>query len=394
MNTTVLNTENQEFINKHLNSNIADLVLRARSKSSEALSILIDQIEAKKKCFKKLPTWYQTKNIYYPNKLNIEQTSSELTAKYKAQLVAGKSLIDLTGGFGVDCFYFSKVFQNVVHCEINQELSEIVRYNYSRLKVDNIDCIAKNGLEVLEAQKQVYDCIYIDPSRRHDSKGKVFRLNDCLPNVPLHLEQLFTYTDTVLIKTSPLLDLSIGIEELKQVKTIYSLAVNNEVKELIWLLKKGYKAEVQIKAVNLLKESEQNFEYTHGQDTLAQVEYSPPLKYLYEPNAAILKAGAFNSIAEQLNVYKLHKHAHLYTSEYLIDFPGRRFKVKAVMDYNKKQLKKQFQSDKANITTRHFPESVQNIRKKLALKEGGSKYLFFTSLANEKRIVISCSKVI
>ncbi|MCB0447610.1 MAG: class I SAM-dependent methyltransferase, partial [Gelidibacter sp.] len=186
MNKQLLNINVQEFINDNLNSDITKLLLKGTTfKSIETIEI-IEQIEAKNKCKTKLPTWFNSKQIYYPNKLNIEQTSSEITAKYKSNLIDGDSIIDMTGGFGVDCFYFSKRFKNVTHCEINEELSAIVSYNYKQLYIENIKCHSVDGVEFLKQTQQKFDWIYIDPSRRHDSKGKVFFLKDCLPDVPAH----------------------------------------------------------------------------------------------------------------------------------------------------------------------------------------------------------------
>lgn len=393
MNPSILNTEHQEFINTHLNSDITSLLLKGIPDTLIDSKAVIEQIEAKKRCEKKLSTWFNTKQIYYPNKLNIEQTSSETTAKHKANLVSGNSIIDITGGFGVDCYYFSKTFKHVTHCEINTKLSQIVARNYKQLQVDTINCVNANGIDYLLKNEQEYDCIYIDPSRRNDAKGKVFMLSDCLPNVPEHLELLFKRSKNILIKTSPLLDISIGINELQHVKTIYSVAVNNEVKELLWVLECGFNGEINIQTINLLKTSQQTFQFNLNDESNIEANYNEPLTYLYEPNAAILKMGAFNSIAQQLQLNKLHKHSHLYTSETLIAFPGRRFKIEKVIDYNRKQFKKELQLTKANVTTRNFPETVQTIRKKLNIKDGGSNYLFFTTLNNDKKVIISCSQI-
>ena len=387
----LLNIENQEFINNNLNSDIASLLLNQTLNTSVDKKVLIEQIEAKKKCEKKLPTWFNTENIYYPNKLNIEQTSSEITAKYKSEIVNGDSIIDITGGFGVDCFYFSKRFNSVTHCEINKELSDIVKHNCNQLRINNIECISGNGTDILNSLNTAFDCIYIDPSRRSDIKGKVFQLKDCLPNVPEFLELFFKYSKTILIKTSPLLDFTIGINELKHVKTIHSLAVNNEVKELLWLLERDYNREIEIKTINIQKENEQVFSFNLNEELEAEAPLSKPLSYLYEPNSAILKAGAFNILAKKLNLFKLHKHSHLYTSENLIDFPGRSFKIENILPYNKKGFSKT-KITKANVTTRNFPESVQNIRKKLKLKDGGKTYLFFTTNLNNEKQIIICSK--
>ena len=391
MNKSILNTDIQEFINSNLNSNISTLILKGTSFSEVETKAIIEQIEAKKRCEKKLPTWFQTSNIYYPNKLNIEQTSSEITAQYKSSLIKGESIIDVTGGFGVDCFYFSKYFKTVVHCEINPNLSEIVTHNFKVLQADNIVTKCVNGIEYLTASKEIFDCIYIDPSRRHDSKGKVVYLNDCEPNVPEHLALLFKHSKHILIKTSPLLDISVGINELQNVKTIHVVAVNNEVKELLWVLEDGFQGDISIETVNLKKDHEEHFSFLLNTEKELDSQYNQPLTYLYEPNSAILKSGAFDSISNNLNVFKLHKHTHLYTNDTFIDFPGRVFKVEQVFPYNKKTFKK-LGITKANVTTRNFPETVEQLRKKLNIKDGGDTYLFFTTNCKDEKIVIVTEK--
>lgn len=392
MNKHILNTINQEFINNNINSDIASLLLKKTSLENVELKEIVEQIESKKRCKTKLPTWYNTSNVYYPNKLNIEQTSSEITAEYKSRLMKGNSIIDLTGGFGVDCFYFSKSFEDVTHCEIDKNLSEIVSHNYTQLEIDKIKTLNVDGIEHLKNTNQNYDWIYVDPSRRHDSKGKVFYLKDCLPNIPQHLDLLFEHTDSVLIKASPMLDLSIGISELKHTKSIHVVAVNNDVKELLFVLNKGFNSEIEISTINIKGNKREVFEFMYSSEFEAKVNFSLPLTYLYEPNAAILKSGAFKTIAKELNVSKLHQHSHLYTSYELIDFPGRVFIISKQIPYNKKAIKKALGNSKANITTRNFPESVSHLRKKFNIKEGGETFAFFTTNSNDEKIVIICKK--
>lgn len=392
MNKEVLNTINQLFINNNINSDIALLLFKKHQNISVDIKVLIEQIEAKKRCQKKLPTWFNSDNIYFPNKLNIEQTSSEITAEYKSRLISGSTLVDLTGGFGVDSYYFSKQIENITHCEINEELSKIVEYNYQQLNIKNIKCVAINGIEYLKTTKQSCDWIYIDPSRRHDSKGKVFFLNDCFPNVPKQLDFLFKYSNNILIKTSPLLDISIGKNELKNVKTIHIIAVNNEVKELLWILENGFNGSINIKTVNIKSNKTEKFDFLLDKERSAIVEYSEPLNYLYEPNAAILKSGGFKSISENLKVFKLNKNTHLYSFDKLIEFPGRRFKIEKILPYNRKLIKKEL-IKKANISIRNFPETVEQIRTKFNIEDGGNIYLFYCIDNTYKKVVLICSKV-
>lgn len=389
MNNNILYTAVQHFINKNLTTEITKLILKGASFKGVTVQELAEQITSKKKCKNKLPTWFETHNIYYPNKLNIEQTSSEITANYKANLIQGDSIIDLTGGFGVDCLAFSKKFKQVYHCEINETLSNIVTHNFKQLNTTNITPIIGDAIEILQKQNKKYDCIYIDPSRRDDLKKRVFLLEDCLPNLPENIDLLFDYSDTILVKTAPLLDVNVAINELKFVKEIHVVAINNEVKEVLYLLEKGCQHSFSIKTINIGKEKNQQFNFS---PLNTESTYSLPQKYLYEPNASVLKAGAFTAISTRLKIDKLHKHSHLYTSDQLIDFPGRSFKIIKVVPYQPKKLVKVIKIKKANITTRNFPESVAKIRKKTKIKDGGTTYLFFTTNMIGNKVVLVCVK--
>ncbi|MEN8125028.1 MAG: class I SAM-dependent methyltransferase [Bacteroidota bacterium] len=391
MNKRILNNDIQEFINQHVNDDPTKLILKGSPFQEMTIQEIVEQIISKNKCKKKLPTWFITPYIYYPNKLNIEQTSSEITAKYKADLISGKSIIDLTGGFGVDCFAFADKFNEVTHCEINLNLSKIVAHNYLQLGVKNIKTIADDGLKYLGKNKKKYDWIYADPSRRNEAKEKVFLLEECLPNIPLNLDLLFQFTDNILLKLSPLLDISASINELNFIKDIHIIAVKNEVKELLFTLYKGYQKTISIKTVNIKDGSIERFDALLNSNSKAT--FSLPKKYLYEPNTAILKAGLFNEVSQQLKIDKLHNYSHLYTSNDLIEFPGRRFIVDHILSYDKKQIKKVLPTLKANITKRNFPETVKQIRKRTGIKEGGEIYLFFTTNIENKHLVLVCKKV-
>ncbi len=353
---------------------------------------LAQQLEARKKCEKKLPTWFATPKIYYPPKLNIEQSSSEITARYKAGIVSGKFLVDATGGFGVDSYFFSQKIEQVFHCEIDQELSRIVAHNFKILGVENIETIATDGMDFLKKSQTGFDWIYIDPSRRNDLKGKVFRLSDCLPDVLKESDILFSRSANILTKTSPLLDISLGIAELEWVQEIHVVAVKNEVKELLWLLKRGYSGGITVKTINFSISGTESFDFVLSEEKKTIAHYSPPLSYIYEPNAAILKSGAFKLVIKRFGVKKLHEHTHLYTSEALIDFPGRRFKVDEVLPYTKKNMRR-FSTGKANVSTRNFKESVAQIRKKFKIGDGGNCYLFFITDFRDRGLLLKCSKI-
>lgn len=393
MNFALLNIDVQDYIRENENTNTAQLILKGSPFTGITSAEIAQQIEARKKAKSKIPTWYETQKIYFPPSLNLEQTSSEITAKYKASLVNGDQLIDLTGGFGIDSFFFSKEVTKVTHVELNKELSQIAEHNFKQLSSkENIDFKAENSLEFLKNSSTHYDWIFVDPARRDDHGGKVFRLQDCEPDVLSHLNLLLDKSHFTLIKTAPLLDIQLGLKELSFVKEIHIVAVNNEVKELLWLINKAYDGKTKVISKNFTKAEEQGFTAFLEEETLAKAEYANPVNYIYEPNSAILKAGFFKLIAEKLNLKKLAQHSHLYTSENLITFPGRRFKVIKTIDFSKQDMKI-WKQQKANITTRNFPISVENIRKKFKIKDGGNDYLFFTTQQSGEKIVIHTQKV-
>jgi hypothetical protein len=392
MKNPILNPEIQTFINSNIGNDVAKMALQKNPFATTNWIDILNQIAAKNKAKTKLPTFFATENIIYPSKISVEQTSSEKTAKYKSEIVSGESLIDLTGGFGVDDYYFSKKIKKVIHCEINPELSAIAKHNFEQLNATNIECISGDSSKILSNLNQKFDWIYIDPSRRNNAKGKVFMLKDCLPNVPELLDFYFQFTKKILIKTAPILDITAGLQELKNVKTIHIIAVENEVKELLWEIEKDFNENLILKTINISKKND-IFASTF-KSSQEKPNYSLPKKYLYEPNAAVMKSGLFDEIGVKYNLEKLHQHSHLYTSETEIEFCGRVFVIQKCFEYNKIEMKLYLENSKANVTTRNFSETVENIRKKWKINDGGNSYCFFTTNINNKRIVLICTQII
>ena len=392
MNEHLLQHEVQRFINDHLNGDVLSLLFTKSPFPNISIQELVEQIEAKSKSRNKLPTWFANSNIYYANKLNISQTSSELTATYKASLVIGKTLVDMTGGFGVDSFAFSKKMKKVIHLEENALLSQIANHNFQKLGAENIEVVTGDAFQFLSDTSIEFDWIYLDPSRRTDTNEKVYYLSDCNPDVTKHLDYLFSKSQNILIKTGPLLDLDAGIGQLKYTHEVHIIGVENEVKELLWVLTKGYSGPIKIKTVNIGKKVNQEFSFFLHEEQQAVSDFSLPRNYLYEPNATILKSGAYRLLGQRFGLSKLNQHSHLYTSLQFAKFPGRAFKIDKVLDYCNKNLKS-LGIKKANITIRNFPISVSEIRKKTKLKDGGDVYLFFSRDCADNLIIIRCFKL-
>ncbi|MEM7187386.1 MAG: class I SAM-dependent methyltransferase [Bacteroidota bacterium] len=388
MNTKLLAPTVQEFIRTY-SEPTAVLAFKGSPFEDITVQELITQIEGFRKTKNKLPLWHQTPGIYYPARLNIEQTSSETTAAYKTTLVQGNSLADITGGYGVDAYYFSKRFESVHHFEKVEALSDIARHNFSILDANKVQCHSDDGVAAVSSQS--YDVIYADPARRHDAKGKVFLLADCEPDLVTHASSLLRSCKTMLVKTSPMLDISLGWQELPNSRAVHVVAVDNEVKELLWLLEDRSSKERTITAVNI--RGEQREEFTFVPESPEATAYSQPLTYLFEPNAAILKAGGYRYLSAALGVPKLHKHSHLFTSESLAAFPGRVFRINKILPYRKPIMQRELKGIKANITTRNFPVRVEDLRKKWRISDGGEVYLFFTTIGESEKVVLHCERI-
>lgn len=296
----------------------------------------------------------------------------------------------MTGGMGVDDYYFAQRFKQVTHCELAPALSAIVQHNFSVFNSKNVEFVVGNSLIYLQQSQRQFDWIYVDPSRRNEAKGKVFMLEDCLPNVPENLDLMFAHSPNILLKTAPILDISSGIKSLQYVDEVHVVAVDNEVKELLWILRKSAGNTPHIRTLNFTKNGTEHVDFDWEDEENCTL--SLPLTYLYEANSAIMKSGKFSAVAAQFGVSKLHEHSHLYTHAERVDFPGRTFKIEACLPYNKIEMKKLALS-KANISTRNFPDSVEVIRKKWKIKDGGATYCFFSTDKNNQKIVLLCSKL-
>jgi precorrin-6B methylase 2 len=381
--------DESEFIELNKNKPLPEIALHL-SKTDFDKDFILAQINGIQKAKTKLPEFYNTEKIIYPTKLSMEQCSSEQTGVYKSRIINGESLIDLTGGFGIDSFYFSKTFKQVIHIEQNNELSEIANENFKLLKVENIKTLNSTAEEFIQTTKVKADIVYIDPSRRNENQ-RVFKLDECLPNIIELAPEIFKISDKILVKTAPLLDIKQTLKDLKNVTQIWVISVNNDCKEVLYLLEKDIVVEPTLNTINLTKNN-QEYSFNYLDEFNSYVDYSSPESYLYESNASILKAGAFNSICHQFNVKKIAINSHLYTSNNLIEnYPGRIFKIEKTITYSAKEFKK-LGIKKANVNCRNFKNNVEETKKKLQLKDGGNYYIFATTDNNNKPILIICVK--
>ena len=382
----------REFIEQHAQDDEQQLLLKHKIIFDLPASAIVWQISGRKKAKAKIPLYFNTPNIVYPPGINLEQSSSEETAMFKASvlsdaLLSKNSVVDLTAGFGVDSFFFSKVFKQISYVEPNGELIEYAKHNHQVLGADNIEHIHSTAEEFLNSFTGQVNCFFIDPSRRATFNQKVFRFSDCEPNIVNLLPQIFNHSKNLLVKAAPLLDLQQGLLELKSVKHVWVVSVKNEVKELLFLCEKGFQGEPIITTVNLSTDHEE-FSFKVSGEKIATARFSEPLNFLYEPNASVLKAGAFKSIAQRFSLHKLHPSTHIYTSNMLVNnFPGRIFKTEALLKADAKNAAAHFPEGKANVITRNYPLTPDELKKKLKLQDGGEKYLIGCSGEKQKFLI-------
>ncbi|MFV0538783.1 MAG: THUMP-like domain-containing protein [Dysgonomonas sp.] len=383
-----------EFVKEHENDDIRVLALRATQYPEIDMQLAIRQITGRRIAKEKKPSWYINENILYPKHLSLEQSSSEKTACYKATLVNGDSMVDLTGGMGVDFSFLAKKFKQAVYVEQQAELTEIAVHNFKELGLTNVIVKNEEALSYLLDTPPI-DLIYIDPARRDTVGRKTVGIEDCTPNI-LELESLLEEKGKqTMIKLSPMLDISLALKSLSNISDVHIISYNNECKELLFI-KKETDIETFYHCVNIQKEKTDILSFTRDQEEETAISYKPQIgQYLYEPNSSIMKAGAYKYLSTYYNIDKIHPNSHLYTSDSLIsDFQGRSFIIENICSLNKKEVKQYLGNIKqANITTRNFPLSVQELRKRTGLKEGGDIYIFATTLADEKKVLIICKKI-
>lgn len=382
----------RQFIKAHLNEDPLALVLKSANYPDLPIREIARQIQSRKKAQSKLPEWFENEEVIFPPGVSLEQCSSEITAKYKASLVEGKVVTDLTGGFGIDLYYLSKCFEQANYVEQSEVLVSLAKYNYQKLEAKNVQFFNTTSEEYLSNEEAGSDLYYIDPARRDGANQKVFQIEDCTPDLSLILPLLLERKAEILIKMSPLLDIHQALAALSHVKEIHVVSVRNECKELLFRIEPDFKESPVRVAVNLLQGHTDTFEFSEHQEQ-ENPAFSQPLNYLYEPNASIMKAGGFNSVANAFGLSKLHRNSHLYTSDKLIEnFPGRAFHIEGISALSKKKLKSYLPQGKANITVRNYPMTVKEIRKKTGIKEGGDVFLFATTLLDQGLKVLVCAK--
>ncbi|MBR6064152.1 MAG: SAM-dependent methyltransferase [Bacteroidales bacterium] len=417
-----------QFIDEHLQEDVRQLALQKNKYKDIDFDFALRQIQGRKKTRDKLPLLASIPRFVFPPSLALEQCSSEITAKYKRIIIndilcrdtacrvsiendTDKSsrntacrvstgnhriMADLTGGFGIDTLFLSNLFETCHYVEPQRQLCDILSHNLKLLQFEHVQ-IHQTTMEDFIQDMEPVDFLYLDPSRRNAQGSRVVSLEDCTPNIVQYKDILLQKARKVMLKLSPMLDIKRALAQLPETKEIYVLALNGECKELLLLLDVGVQKPLQYHAVNIWLEGnsmkELCFDFTDEEEQNAIPKFDSQVgQYLYEPNAAILKAGAFKSLATHFGLNKLHPHTHLYTSDSLIkEFPGRIFRVQNIYSYkDAKTALKTIQ--KANVAVRNFPQTADELKKSLKLADGGAVYVFGTTLDNGQKVIISCFK--
>lgn len=371
---TISQPEIQAWLNEHAHDNPYDLVLKKSPFASVTISQLAQQIAGKKHLAQKVPFLSNFTNIVYPPKINIEQCSSWATAQYKANLLNAKKVADLTGGFGIDCIAFAQNAEKVIHIERNKDLQIISKHNFEVLGLKNISSFAQDGLSFIADSQQDLDLIYADPSRRDENKNKVFKLDDLSPTPKEILEICKNQNTKILLKLSPMLDLSEACKSLNKIAEIHIVSLKNELKEILLLISPQEKiAKPKIVCVNL-ENNQPKYEFLGLEDD-KNTQYSAPEKFIYKPNASLMKSGAFNRLGNDFGLKKLEINTQLYTSDMLIeDFPGEVFTNLSPIENPKKSLK----NKSIRLIRRNFPADLNKIKKQYKCKSDGTDVVIFT----------------
>ena len=396
------NLKEINYIIDHFTEFTADWYLRPPQECDIRWKQVLPQMEARKKASEKLPDWTSNPALLFPKRLSIEQCSSQKTAQWKQAWIKQQIpedqrtlLTDLSGGFGVDCWHMAQVFKQAQYVEQDPELCGIAGHNFNHLGGTPIAIFSQEAETFLSHSTKIGGVAFIDPARRNERQQKLVALSDCSPDLVELMPLLKHHFDYVMLKLSPMLDVQAALKDLPDCRCLEVWAVQKECKELIVLLDftKAPPSEVPITA---RQEGYADFSFTREQERQVLCPLATHLEtYIYEPNVAILKAGAFQSVGSRNNIHKLHINSHLYTSEQLHPaFPGRIFRFIKDFGFKPKEVKAALMGlDACELTVRNFPLKAPELRKKLNLKDGGKHTLFATTLASGEHRLLLCEKI-
>ena len=389
--------ELRDFIQEHINDDTAELLLAARKYPDIDVPFVVEQIEARRRLKGKLPEWYENKDIIMGGRVPAEQCSSELTARYKQSIVKGESLCDMTGGMGVDFWYMSEGMERAIYTERNEELCSIAKHNFQVLQTLRPEYVIRCG-DGRELPIPSVDIIYLDPARRAGDGSRVYAMEDCEPNIVEWQDELLKHAKMVLVKLSPMVDLTDVLRKLKGVKELHIVGVKNECKEI---LVKAHAFDdsacagcVEVHCVDFLTSGKIEYVFSLLGGMEISLTDGGVKRHLYEPDVTLMKAGAFGSLCARYPVWQLDVDTHLMTSdEWIPEFPGRVFEVEEMIPFSSKVLKRlKKEIPHANIAVRNFVMTADELRKKTGIKDGGEVYLFGAKVKDMGQMLLKCRK--
>ena len=385
----MLSEKCKEFIKENINANTDELALKKTLRELDYFAFAVAQIKSRQKIKDKIPSFYNNYDLILPPNISLEQASSELTAEYKANIFNYETSADLTGGMGLDSIAFAKKAKKHFYIEKNTELCKIFEHNAKILGLTNIIIINDDAENFLKSANQNFDLIYLDPARRGSTGEKTYFFEHTSPN-PIDIIKLAEHKyKSIMIKASPLMDITKACNSIPAINDIRVVSVQNECKETLF----SHSCNSEQRQIFAIDFQKSGIIETKLNSNPIKIEYSEPLQFLYEPNSSIMKIGAWDKFNFSQALFKLAKSSHLFTSnEYISDFPGRKFKINEVIKGKYKNLKDSLPNGKANISVRNYPISVDEIRKKTGVKDGGDIFLFFTKLADNSNIIICTEK--
>jgi len=414
-----INEPTRQYIAAHANDDVSHLALHPSKDPQVDMPMALQQIAGRQKAKEKLSEWYATEGILYPKKVSMEQCSSSQTAEYKASLVEGNSFADFSGGFGVDTAAFAKKFKEGYYVEPQEELCELFQHNCKVLDINNVNIVNGTMEENLASVEHV-DMIYLDPSRRDGHGRRVVSLTDCTPNLLEWKSALLERCNILMVKMSPMIDIFQMLRDLPETYAVHVVAVEGECKEVVFLLTQDGKdngicrdavrrvpttgktaTDIKIMnpiivAVDINKNTTTRVETTLQTERITAPQIATELgTYLYEPNAAVMKAGIFNALSQQFQISKLANNTNLFTSNKLHeDFPGRIFTIEAVHEFHARKMAKELSPlENASIAVRNFPLTAEELRKTLKIKDGNACYLFGCTLWNGRKVILQTNKI-
>ena len=398
------NNKTEQFIREHRTDDVRKLALASHPKEID-LQYALTQISGWQAARSKVPLWAATEGIVYPRHLSLEQCTSQYIAQYKASFIenrlgSGFKMADITGGMGVDCFFLSRNASQVYYNEMSAELCDCARANIKALGRPEIEISCSTAEDYIASlTPDSLDLIYLDPARRGDAGRKLVSISDCQPDTVALQDDLLRIAPNVMVKLSPMLDVSKALTELHNVSNVFIIGLEGECKEITLLLQRGFNSEPAITAVDIKADGTPESAVSSAKSIdsaqplpIAEPQQLQPGTFISEPSAPYMKSALFRTIAARRNTSLLHPDTHLFWSkEKPENFPGRTFQLEGIIPFDKRSLSALTKAQ-ANLSVRNFPESAPALQRRLKLRDGGSRYLIATTLSDSRRLLLDLRK--